>query len=279
LQFAQVLEQVKPQTPETHFAVLFGPAGQTEPQAPQCCGLLCLSTHWPPQLTRGAVQASTHWPLWHTFPATQATAQPPQLELSACVFTQALPHFVKPALQSKLHWPEAHSGKPLGGAGVQAVPHDPQFGSWVGLTQALPHLMSPPVQLKPHWPLEQKAWPPGGALQALPQPPQFRTSEPVATHWPLQFVVLPEQVRVHVPLEQTLPPVHTVPQPPQLLLSVCLLTQLLPQRARPVPQLAVQTPLTQAMLPPAGAVGQMLAHVPQLLASFEVLTQAPLHFT
>lgn len=157
------------------------------------------------------------------------------------------------------------------------MPQPPQFGSWVGSTQALPHLSRPEVQLKPQVPEEQKAVPPLGAVQALPQAPQFSTSEPVATHCPPQFVVPPGQLSVQTPLEQTLPDVQTVPQAPQLLLSVCLFTHALPQSARPVPQLGVQVPPTQVMEPPAGAAGQTLPHVPQLFLSLDVLTQAPLH--
>jgi hypothetical protein len=139
-------------------------------------------------------------------------------------------------------------------------------------------LISPELQLNPQVPEVQNAVPPLGAAQALPQAPQFSTSDPVATHCPLQFVVPVGQLSVQAPFEQTLPDVQTVPQAPQLLLSVCLLTHSPLQRASPVPQLGVQAPLTHAMLPPAGAPGQTLPQLPQLFLSLEVLTHAPLHF-
>jgi len=41
---------------------------------------------------------------------------------------------------------------------------------------------------------------------------------------------------------QIIPPVHTIPQPPQLLLSFCRFTHALPQACRPVPQLGWHVP-------------------------------------
>jgi hypothetical protein len=110
----------------------------------------------------------------------------------------------------------------------------------------------------------------------LPHAPQFIASETVTTHWLLQFVVPFGQVTVQTPLEQTLPPLQVLAQAPQLLLSLCLLTQALPHSERPGLQLAVQWLATQAMLPPTGAVGQALPQVPQFMASLDVFEHAPL---
>jgi hypothetical protein len=57
------------------------------------------------------------------------------------------------------------------------------------------------------------AWP---GPHAMPQPPQFAGSAEVVTHWPLQLVC-PGPQR-HMPDWQLVPPVHTTPQAPQLLL-------------------------------------------------------------
>ncbi len=110
LQFAQVPEQVRPQLPKTHVAVLFGPEGQTLPQLPQFCGLVWVLTHCPLQFTSGEMQLTTHCPLWHTLPLPQAVPHAPQLKLSVWVLTQALPHLVKPELQPKLQLLDAHTG-------------------------------------------------------------------------------------------------------------------------------------------------------------------------
>jgi hypothetical protein len=53
------------------------------------------------------------------------------------------------------------------------------------------------------------------------------------------------------PLWQVLPPVHVLPQPPQLLLSVCVSTHALPQRLR-LPQLVPHDVPSQVALPPVG---------------------------
>ncbi len=193
------------------------------------------------------------------------------------MLTHALPHLVKPELHAKLQLLDVQMGYPFAGAGVQALPQPPQFGSWVGFTQEAPHLSKPALQVNPQAPAEQVAVAPLGAAQALPQAPQFSTSEPVATHCPLQLVVPVGQLSVHTPFEQTFPDPQAVPHAPQLLLSVCLFTHALPHSESPVPQLGVHVPLAHAMLPPVGAAGQALPQAPQLLLSVAVLTQAPLH--
>lgn len=72
------------------------------------------------------------------------------------------------------------------------------------------------------------------------------------TQLPPQFVVPPVQLRVQTPLLQTLPPLQAMPQPPQLLLSVWVLTHVPEHSERPVPQLGAQVPLTQLVEPPDG---------------------------
>lgn len=96
-------------------------------------------------------------------------------------------------------------------------------------------------------------------------------SQPLAT-LPSQLAKPGLQAKPHTPFVQ--PGValgragQAVPQPPQLVGSVCVLTQTPEQLVWPVGQ--TQFPPTQAR--PAG---QMLPHVPQLLALVCVLTQAP----
>jgi hypothetical protein len=57
---------------------------------------------------------------------------------------------------------------------------------------------------------------------------------------PLQFVCPPEHPQD--PFEQTVPPLHAVPQPPQLLLSLVMSRQLPEHRASPAEQDIWQAP-------------------------------------
>jgi hypothetical protein len=278
LQFLKGFVQLRPQTPLLQVAVLLGPEGQALKQALQCSGLVLVSTHCPPQFTRGGVQLTSHFPAWQTLPAPQELPQLPQFLSSVWVFTQAPLHLVYGVLQSKLHVPPEQTGKPFVGAGSQLAPHPPQFGSCIGSTQKLPHLISGELQVKPQALPEQNAWPPGGAWHFVPQAPQFSGSDLVDTHCPPQFVVPLGQLRVQLPLEQTSLEPQILPQLPQFWLSVCLLTHAPLHSESPVPQLMVQAPPTQAVLPPVGATGQVLPQVPQLSLSLLVLTHAPLHF-
>ncbi len=68
---------------------------------------------------------------------------------------------------------------------------------------------------------------------------------------------------------------QAVPQAPQLLGSVCTLTQLLPQRVKPVLQMKLHVPPVQIALAFATA-GQTVPHAPQLFTSLAALTQTPL---
>ena len=90
----------------------------------------------------------------------------------------------------------------------------------------------------------------------LQQPPLHGT-------WPLG--------QVQTPPAQIWPPVHRVPQAPQLLASVARLAQAPPQTTWPVGQW--HFPLSQV-----APAGQTLAHLPQLLGSVWMLTQLPLQF-
>jgi hypothetical protein len=67
----------------------------------------------------------------------------------------------------------------------------------------------------------------------VPHAPQLFGSPPVrSTHDPLQFVCVPPQPEVHAELEQLGVPesgAHAWPHAPQLLLSLAVLAQTLPQ--------------------------------------------------
>jgi hypothetical protein len=119
---------------------------------------------------------------------------------------------------------------------VQARPQLPQFVELVcKLTQVEPHSVWPLVE-HTHEPFEQD-WP---VPQARPQLPQF--VELVCKLTQLEPHQVCELLQTQLPLEQMRPPLHTVPQPPQLLLSVLVFTHELPHV---VPLVHLQEPLEQ----------------------------------
>jgi hypothetical protein len=94
-----------------------------------------------------------------------------------------------------------------------------------------------------------------------PQPWQFPALRCVLTHWggvPHGVSPIPQP---QWPELQIIPPVHTIPQPPQLLPSVLRFTQALAQLCRPVPQLAWHVP------PEHASELQAVPHAPQLFGS------------
>jgi hypothetical protein len=222
------------------------PPVQALPQVPQLYESLLRSVQVPlPQFAEPAGQQiplEQTWPLPHAGPF-------PQVQVPA-VHVSAVP--------------------------LQATPHFPQF--WVSLvrsTHAPPQFVWPVGQ---HIPLEQ-TWPAPQAgpdphvqappeqlsvvpAQAMPHLPQFWALLVKSTQAPPQFVW---PVGQHLPFEQTWPlpqagpapqvqvpavqvsvvPVQTTPHPPQLLLSVWVLTQRVPQSVWPLGQLATHVPLEQ----------------------------------
>ena len=74
----------------------------------------------------------------------------------------------------------------------------------------------------------------------FPHRPQLFASVDRLVHAPLQLVSPPEHPQD--PFEPTVPPLHTVPQPPQLLLSLVMSRQLSEHRASPAGQDFWQTP-------------------------------------
>jgi hypothetical protein len=157
----------------------------------------------------------------------QTTPQPPQFALSFVVSTHLPEQRVKPALQAVLQPLLVQVGVPLGTLG-HVVPHAPQFfvSFWVS-TQTLPQRIYGSVHWKPHVPV-QTGIAFGGALQAVPHLPQLEVSLARFTHEPPQLVWAPQSA-VHTPALHTVPVPHTVPQPPQCVVSDFRSTQAFPQ--------------------------------------------------
>jgi len=143
------------------------------------------------------------------------------------------------------------------------VPQVPQLELLVcRLTHAPVQLERPVAQLALHTPLLHTSTP----THACEQVPQLLGLEAVSMQMPLLQSVLPAG-HWQVPL-QTLPPVHVVPQPPQLEESVVVSVQLPPQSVWPPGQ--VQVPVQP--LPPEHAI----PHAPQLSGLVAVSTHTPL---
>ena len=80
--------------------------------------------------------------------------------------------------------------------------------------------------------------------------PALSEAEPVTTHAAEQLVMPLWHSLEHRPLEQTRPAPQATPQLPQLLGSVCWLTQSRPQLSKPARQATWQVPSTQVGLAP-----------------------------
>jgi hypothetical protein len=148
------------------------PTPHTVPQAPQCCGLVCVDTQ---RLLQSVLPAGhRHVPLKQLPPGPHALPQAPQL------FTS---FWVKVQVPLQKVWPGKHEAWQLKLVQTwpawQRVPQLPQlFGSLRG-THALLQRMKPEGQLQVEL-LQVPPW------QLLPQAPQLCGSVWVLVHRPLQ---------------------------------------------------------------------------------------------
>jgi hypothetical protein len=197
----------------------------------------------PPQLICVPGHETVHTPLAHTLPAAQAV---PALPLPPAPHAPVAPHCVRlvcgsmqvpPQLicvpgQDTLHTPLAHTLP-----SAQAVPALPPLAPQPGVAPQKARLLLGSTQVPPHstrlaWhetahvPLEHRS--PG--VHSTPQVPQLRRSvlrleqnaTPLASPpvGPGHNVSPPPQVVLQTPLLQARPGPQTLPQAPQLLLSV-----------------------------------------------------------
>jgi hypothetical protein len=93
--------------------------------------------------------------------------------------------------------------------------------------------------------------------QTIPHPPQLSGSFAAFTHAPPPQL-MSGAAHEHFPLTQVVPPVHVIPQPPQLLLSRRTSTQD-PAQSASVPVQLVAQPLLSQTAP----LGQTFVHEPQ----------------
>jgi hypothetical protein len=232
---------------------------------------LLVSTHAPPHFTEGGKQSAAQLPLRQTRRVPQELPQFPQFFGSVWVLTQApLQTFPFPG-QLSLQFPPEHATDPPSGF-LQVFPQVPQLlRSEARTTHTAPHWSYPGLQAKEQEEPPQEGLALGGASQTLPQSLQFFGSVLVSTQAPLQTVLLPQSWE-HFPSEQNMPSGQAWPQPPQLALSLLVLTQDSPQTVRPPLQLTVHLPPEQLAKAPPEAV-QVFPHSPQFCGSPWVSTQ------
>ena len=134
-------------------------------------------------------------------------------------------HAVRPVAQPMVEQTPAEHTEPA----AHASAHAPQLaGSLATFTHAAPHAMVPIGHT--HAPALQ-VW---SARQAVAQVPQCVRSLWTSTHAPVHEVKPVEQpVIVQTPLEHTCPVTQTLPQLPQFIGSLCVVTHVAPQRVSP----------------------------------------------
>jgi hypothetical protein len=288
-QFAKpALQLAIPHAPIAHAPVALAGA-HAIPHPPQCASDVCVLVSQPllalpSQLPKPALQlAIPHAPIAHApvaLAGAHAVPHIPQLLVSVCRSTQVIiapaPQMVLGATQSTRQAP-ATQNCPAG----QTVPHAPQlFASVCVLTsQPLAALMSqsakPMLQLAiPHTPMAHAPVALAGA-QPIPQPPQCVRLVCVSVSQPfIEFESQSPRPLLHIPTVHT-PITHApvapagaqfVPHPPQLAVSVCVLTQVIiapiPQRTCGAMQSSWHAPATHTCVP-----GHIVPHAPQFVRS------------
>ena len=187
----------------------------------------------------------------------------PQLSMSMFVLTHTPSHEAKPGRHCKSQLPSVQVAVPFGRA-MHAALQSPQWSMSVcGLTQTSPQRVYGAGQVKSHSPCMQAGAPFAGGVQLLPQSPQFAVSLAVFVHDPLQFVSVPLQSELQLPLLQTSPLSQAMLQSPQCWPLDSRLTQLPSHSVRPVLQAMPQSPSVQVALPPLGGGAHTVSQSPQ----------------
>jgi hypothetical protein len=276
------------------------PVGQTMPQPPQSLGSLVVSSQPSAQQARVPVHAGpplhvvVDWQLLatHLSPSGQRIPQPPQSNGSLVVSSHPsgqhvwVPVQAGPPWQVTIDW---HLLATHRSPGEQKMPQPPQSnGSLVVSSHPSGQHVCDPVQAGPplHVAFDWQRLPmhtsPGG--QTSPQPPQSRGSRVVSSHPSGQHVSDPVQAGppLHVVVDwqrlpaQVSPGGHTMPQPPQLVGSLCVLVQPSAQHV----WVPVHAGSPWQLIPPWQTLSmqvwpgaQACPHTPQLAGSLEVSSQ------
>jgi hypothetical protein len=217
--------------------------------------------------------APSYWqaPFTQVWPAAQALPHMPQSVFDDCRSAQTPEQSI--VFAGHWHVEFVHTKLP-----PHVCAQNPQLSlSFVRFTQDAPHFASPVAQFAAHIPLLQTCAGP----HRLPQPPQFAPSElrsaqtpgPPPIPIPPPMHAISPVGQLHVPPEQVAPLGHTLPQPPQSRLFVCVSTHApaMPHDVSPVGHPVVQLPPTHWLPGP-----QRFPHIPQLRGSVVVSVHAPL---
>lgn len=123
------------------------------PHVPQCCLFVFVSTQFPPQREKPALQTEPHAPLVQMAVAlagfAQTRAHCPQLLTFVCTSTQPPVHWMAGATHSVPHMPPMHVGRALTAPG-HTMPHIPQFDVSVAVMTHEPVQSVVPVG-QPSW--------------------------------------------------------------------------------------------------------------------------------
>lgn len=218
----------------------------------------------------------------------QARPQAPQWALSVATSRQVPEQFERPA--GHTHAPPAPHAPPTGAVHAPLVEGSALHAVALPSQIVVPVVWQPPVPADVHappvtrhvppqevWPLghaptqapiAHDAVPPAGAAHAVPQDPQWLTSDCTARQTPPQRSWPGGQAQI--PPAQVSPAAHARPQPPQFASSLCRSRQDTPHALCPVGH--AHTPATQRSDPP-----QALPHRPQFARSVCTSTHAAPH--
>jgi hypothetical protein len=288
--------------PRLHVAVAFAPL-HTAPHPPQFPRLVLVFVSQPlfgrpSQFAKLPVQTGVHTPatqLVVPFAFVQAMPHPPQL-LTSPVVGVSQPFFglpsqsEKPAEQVGTQVPPVHVVEPC--ALEQAMPHPPQLLMFVAKTASQPltalpsQLPVPALHTGLHAPAEHDVVP-FGFVQFVPQAPQLPVlvfvfvSQPfdtLASQFPkpaLQAIEQEPSAQPAVPFVL----LHTVPQPPQFVVLVCVfVSQPLVRLPSQFPKFVLQEEIAHALETHAGVALAKLhtfPHVPQLFTLFVRFVSQP----
>ena len=142
------------------------------------------------------------------------------------------------------------------------------------MTQVVPQSVSPGGQVDPHAVPLHVAVPPVGTGHAVHDVAPQLATEVLLTQVPLHRCMAPGQA--HAPFWHVVPPAQAVAQPPQWLLSLCSLTQVVPHSVSPAVHVDPHAVPLHVAVPPVGTGHAVHDVVPQL-ATEALLTQVPLH--
>jgi hypothetical protein len=224
------------------------PIGHALSHPPQWARSVVVLTHAAPHVVIGAAQLDTHTPPSHLRPSVHTVPQVPQFIGSVIVLTQVAPtpapHMLIGGAQGMPQTPRTHIRPAAHARGMLAVPQAPQCVAEVRVSVSQPLAASPSQSPKPaaqvgmQRPLAQVfIVVPVLVMHVAPHMPQFialvcRLTQVGAIAIGVQSVSPVGHILrplTQAPITHMAPIPHAVPQAPQFIASVDVLTQVPPQ--------------------------------------------------